>query len=93
MLLFTMTISLFLIMDSVGNITDFLNLIRDLPAERQKRIILREMVIALAIMVIFKYFGAVLLSYLEVGPATVQIAETPHARDASRHLHAVSIGV
>lgn len=74
MLLFTMTISLFFIMDSVGNITDFLNLIRVLPAERQRRIILREMFIALAIMISFKYFGVVLLSYLEVGPATVQIA-------------------
>lgn len=74
MSLFTMTISLFLILDSVGNITDFLNLIRGLPPERQRRIIIREMVIALIIMMVFQYFGAALLESLEVGPATVQIA-------------------
>lgn len=70
----TMTISLFLILDSVGNITDFLNLIRDMPIQRQKRIIFREMVIALIIMVVFHYFGEILLLSLDVGPATVQIA-------------------
>lgn len=69
-----MTISLFLILDSVGNITDFLNLIRDMSTERQKRIIFREMIFALIIMVVFSYFGEFLLLSLDVGPATVQIA-------------------
>lgn len=74
MSLFTMTISLFLILDSVGNITDFLNLIRVLPAERQKPIILREMVFALAIMVFFALVGGLILEGLKLGPETVQIA-------------------
>ena len=69
-----MTISLFLILDSVGNITDFLNLIKDLPSGRPKRIIFREMIFALAIMVVFHFFGQFLLESLDVGPATVQIA-------------------
>lgn len=74
MSIFTITITLFLIMDSVGNITDFLNLLKEIPQERQRWIILREMLIALAIMVLFYYFGGFLLESLDVNAATVQIA-------------------
>lgn len=74
MSLFTMTISLFLIMDSVGNSIDFLNVMRIIPKERQRWIILREMLIALAIMIVFQYFGELLLDALEVSPSTVRIA-------------------
>lgn len=74
MSLFTMTISLFLILDSVGNITDFLQLIRDLPHERQKRIILREMVFALLIMILVALLGDYILDALHLGAETVQIA-------------------
>jgi len=72
--LFTMTISLFLILDSVGNITDFLHLIQDLPRERQKPIIIREMLFALLIMVFFALVGGWILEALDLGAETVQVA-------------------
>jgi multiple antibiotic resistance protein len=74
MSLFTMTISLFFILDSVGNITDFLNLLRGVPVERQKPIILREMLFALIIMGSFALLGGLILDGLDLGPETVQIA-------------------
>jgi multiple antibiotic resistance protein len=74
MSLFTMTITIFMILDSVGNITDFLHLIRDLPLERQKPIILREMLFAFLIMIFFALVGDYILDALHLAPETVQIA-------------------
>jgi multiple antibiotic resistance protein len=74
MSIFSITITLFLIMDSVGNITDFLTLLKEIPPERQKWIIVREMLIALGIMILFHYFGGFLLDSLDVNQSTVQIA-------------------
>lgn len=74
MSLFTMTLSLFLILDSVGNITDFLHLIRDLPPQRQKSIILRELLFALGIMVFFALVGDLILEGLDLRGDATQIA-------------------
>jgi multiple antibiotic resistance protein len=74
MSLFTMTITLFLILDSFGNITDFLNLMRDLPVERRRLILLREMMFALLIMVFFALVGGYILEGLDLAAETVQIA-------------------
>lgn len=74
MSLLTISVTLFLIMDSVGSITDFLNLIREIPAERQRWVIFREMFIALALMIFFYFFGGILLASLGVNSSTVQIA-------------------
>jgi multiple antibiotic resistance protein len=74
MSLLSISITLFLIMDSVGNITDFLALIKAIPPNRQRWVILREMLTALAIMVFFYYFGSFLLDSLDVNSSTVQIA-------------------
>jgi multiple antibiotic resistance protein len=72
--LFTITIALFLIFDSVGNITDFLTLMHEIPPKRQRWILIREMLIALGITVLFYFFGSFLLEGLEVNPATLRMA-------------------
>ena len=74
MSLLTISVTLFLIMDSVGSITDFLNLIREIPENRQRWVIFREMLIALALMIFFYFFGGILLDSLGVNSSTVQIA-------------------
>ncbi len=74
MSLLSISITLFLIMDSVGTITDFLALIKEIPLKRQRWVILREMLTALVIMTFFYYFGSFLLDSLDVNTATVQIA-------------------
>ena len=74
MSLFSMTLTFFLILDSVGHIADFNFFLKDLPKKRQKIILFREMLIALGFLVVFHYFGAFLMESLQVSPATVRIA-------------------
>lgn len=68
------TILLFLVMDPFGNVPVFLCLLRDIPAERKQRIIIREMLISLAILIIFLIAGPLLLDILQISEASLQIA-------------------
>lgn len=69
----TLSLILFLIMDPVGNISSFLNLLRDIPARRRRLIIIREMAIALAAMILFNYAGEIVFSVLNVSETTVRL--------------------
>lgn len=70
----SMAFSLFLLMDSIGNIPLFLAILKDIPRKRQTQIILRELVIALVIMVLFNYLGDFLLDALQVTQYSVLIS-------------------
>lgn len=61
-------------MNTVGHISSYLKLVKGLNPKRQRFIIFREMLIALALMFTFFGFGEVLLDNLDVQPATVGIA-------------------
>ncbi|MDP1879450.1 MAG: MarC family protein [Parachlamydiaceae bacterium] len=74
MTLFNIVIVLFLTMDPIGNINSYLSLVNDLPKKRQNHVIIREMLIALAIMVGIYYFGEHLFNYLELSETTVMIS-------------------
>ncbi|HSW86951.1 MAG TPA: MarC family protein [Rhabdochlamydiaceae bacterium] len=69
-----MSFSLFLLMDSIGNIPIFIALLKDIPPKREKWIILRELIIALTIIIIFFFIGEPLLSALKVQQYSVLIA-------------------
>lgn len=69
-----MAFSLFLLMDSIGNIPLFLAILKDIPRKRQTQIILRELLIALVIMVLFNYLGDFLLNALQVTQYSVLIS-------------------
>lgn len=68
------TILLFLVMDPFGNVPVFLCLLRDIPAEKKQRIIIREMLISLAVLIIFLIAGPLLLDVLQISEASLQIA-------------------
>lgn len=70
----SMAFSLFLLMDSIGNIPLFISILKGIPHQRQRQIILREMVIALAIMILFNYLGDFLLNALQVTQYSVLIS-------------------
>jgi len=53
----TVLITLFFIMDPLGNINSFLKMMEGIPRRRQYWIIFREMLIALALMVLFNFIG------------------------------------
>jgi multiple antibiotic resistance protein len=74
MKILAMAFSLFLLMDSIGNIPLFISILKDIPRKRQGQIILREMLIALGVMVLFNYLGDFLLSALQVTQYSVLIS-------------------
>jgi multiple antibiotic resistance protein len=74
MSLFTTTISMFLIMNSVGHIMAYLDLVETLNEKRRRLIVVREMFFALLFMLFFYYVGDFLLEALEVGSQTVSLA-------------------
>jgi multiple antibiotic resistance protein len=74
MSLFTTTLSMFLIMNSVGHIMGYLDLVKTLDTKRRQWIIIREMLFALMIMLLFHFLGAFLLMALEVHAQTVFFA-------------------
>lgn len=69
-----MAFSLFLLMDSIGNIPLFISILKNIPHRRQLQIILRELLIALVIMVLFNYLGDFLLNALQVTQYSVLIS-------------------
>ena len=69
-----MAFSLFLLMDSIGNIPLFISILKGIPRKRQLQIIFREMLIALAIMILFNFLGDHLLDALQVTQYTVLIS-------------------
>jgi multiple antibiotic resistance protein len=72
--LLTLTVTLFLIMDSIGNISSYLTLMKDIPPKRQKYILFREMLIALAAMLAFNFLGEFLFDFLKVSEPAVRMA-------------------
>jgi multiple antibiotic resistance protein len=74
MSLFAIAFSLFLLMDSIGNIPLYISFLKRIPAKRQWKIILREMVIALLIIILFYFLGSGLLEFLSINQYTIQMA-------------------
>jgi multiple antibiotic resistance protein len=72
--LFTIALILFLIMDPVGNISSFLGLVKDVPAKQRRKIVIREMLIALAAMLLFNFIGEAIFRILDVSETTVRLA-------------------
>ncbi len=74
MSLISMAFSLFLLMDPIGNIPLFISALKEVPSKRQFQIILRELLIALCIMVGFHFVGDMLLTALHVTQYAVLIS-------------------
>ncbi len=70
---FSTAVSLFLVLNVVGNIPLFVGLLSHFSASRQRAIILREMLIALGILLIFMFFGDILLELLGISQAVIGI--------------------
>lgn len=74
MSLLSIAFILFLIMDPIGNVSSYLNLVQGLPAKKQRWIITREMFIALFAMLLFNFIGEWLFEVLKISPLTVRIS-------------------
>jgi len=67
-------LTLFLIMDPVGNVPLFVSYLKDVDERRRPKIVRRESLIALAILVFFLLFGRILLEVLRLGAPSLHIS-------------------
>lgn len=74
MTLVTLILILFLIMDPFGNINSFIDQLKAIPKNDYKKIVLREMLFALGIMILFAFIGDGLLAFLQINKTTVYIS-------------------
>lgn len=72
--LFSITLVLLFIIDPIGNISSYLSLVKELRPNRQKWIIMREMLIALLVMILFNYVGEYIFDFLGLSETTVYIS-------------------
>src|SRR5690606_31227537 len=65
---------LFLILDPLGNIPVFLSLLKELPPARQRRVLVRELLIALGVLMLFLWGGQYALELMHLKQESVSIA-------------------
>lgn len=70
----TLSFSLFILMDPIGNVPFFISLLKDYSPEKQRKIIAREMCVALATIILFSFVGDGILKVLNVKTYTTMIA-------------------
>lgn len=63
-----------LVMDPLGNIPMFISALKDVPAERKRAVLARELFIALGIMLFFLLFGKYIVSFLAIDPTAMSVA-------------------
>jgi len=66
--------TLLLIMDPLGNIPLFLSALKDVRPERQRRVLLREILFAYLVLLTFFFLGKYLLQFLSLQQETISIA-------------------
>lgn len=64
---------LFLVMDPLGNIPLFLSVLKQVPEERRRLVLRRELLIAYLVLLIFLVLGPYILSFLHVSQEAIRI--------------------
>jgi multiple antibiotic resistance protein len=72
--LFSAAVLLFLVLDPFGNIPFFIAALQNVPRERHNRVILRELVIALFVLVVFLFVGEHILRALQISEPALRAA-------------------
>ncbi|MEO7051129.1 MAG: YhgN family NAAT transporter [Rhodanobacter sp.] len=67
-------IMLFLIMDPLGNIPFFLSVLKEVPPRRRRHIMVRELLIALGVLLVFLFGGQQFLHVMQLKPDSISIA-------------------
>jgi len=68
------TVLLFLIMDPLGNLPIFMSVLKHIEPKRRRVIVIREMLMALLLMLLFLFAGERILSFLNLRTETVSIS-------------------
>jgi multiple antibiotic resistance protein len=72
--LVSVVVTLFLIMDPLGNIPVFLSVLKEVPPERRRVVLVREILFAYVVLLIFLFFGNYLLRLLHLQQEAVSIS-------------------
>ena len=70
----SISVTLFLIMDPFGNIPVFLSVLERVPETRRRAVLVRELLIALGIIIVFIFCGRYAMSFLGLRQESVSIA-------------------
>ncbi|KUE78595.1 YhgN family NAAT transporter [Aeromonas schubertii] len=71
---FSAAVMLFLIMDPLGNLPVFLSILRHIDPKRRRKVMIRELLFSLAIMMLFLFVGQQILTFLNLRQEAVSIA-------------------
>jgi multiple antibiotic resistance protein len=71
---FSAALLLFLVIDPIGNIPVFLSILNNVPTERHRRVLYRELLVALATLTLFLFLGKYILTALQISPASLGAA-------------------
>lgn len=74
MTIWNAVLTLFLIMDPLGNLPIFMAILKGVAPERQRVVLIRELLIALGVMLVFLFAGDWLLDVMQLQADTVSIA-------------------
>ncbi len=74
MSLLSATLLLFFVLDPLGNVPLFVVMLKDVPAERRTRVIVRELCIALVVLVVVMFAGRFVLEALDISQPSLRIA-------------------
>lgn len=72
--LISAVVTLFLIMDPLGNVPVFLSVLKSVPPERRRAIVIREVLIAYLVLLVFLLLGDHALRLLHIEQETISIA-------------------
>ncbi len=67
-------VTLFLVMDPFGNVPLYLTALAPVPSERRRRVVARELLIALGVLLVFLFAGATILKALGISQPALSIA-------------------
>jgi multiple antibiotic resistance protein len=72
--LFSAVVTLFLVMDPLGNIPVFLSVLKAVPPERRRLVLVREIALAYVVLLVFFLIGDYILRFLGLQQEAVSIA-------------------
>ncbi|MCF7959053.1 MAG: hypothetical protein K9M57_11455 [Phycisphaerae bacterium] len=73
MTIFSASILLFMVMDPFGNIPFFIAALKNVEDQRRQKVIIRELLIALFVMIIFLFFGQYFLNILQISEPALTV--------------------
>ena len=74
MRIFFNAITLLLIMDPLGNVPPFLSVLKHVQPERRRKVLVREILVAYVVLLVFLFLGKYLLQLLSLQEETISIA-------------------